>query len=56
VRIHALIESGDPNAIDVYLCEQDAQQALDDCLRDEPQWRGLLRIMEVDLSTETSQN
>ena len=29
------VETGDPEAIDVYLCEQDAQRALEDCLRDE---------------------
>jgi hypothetical protein len=29
VRLHALVEAGDPEAIDVYLCEQDAQRALD---------------------------
>jgi len=35
--LYALVEAGDPEAIDVYLCEQDAQQALEDCLRDEPE-------------------
>jgi hypothetical protein len=38
-----------PEAIDVYLFEQDAQHALDDCLRDEPAWRGLLRVEEIEL-------
>jgi hypothetical protein len=28
VRLYALVEAGDPEAIDVYLCEQDAQRAL----------------------------
>ena len=55
VRLYALVEAGDPEAIDVYLCEQDAQRALEDGLRDEPQWRGLLRVEEVDLS-DTSPN
>jgi hypothetical protein len=36
-------------AIDVYLLEQDAQRALEDCLRDEPQWRGRLKVTEVEL-------
>jgi hypothetical protein len=31
--LYALVEAGDPEAIDVYLCEQDAQRALEDCLR-----------------------
>ena len=44
MRLYALVEAGDPEAIDVYLCEQDAQRSLEDCLRDEPQWRGLMTI------------
>jgi len=32
--------AGDPEAIDVYLSEQDAQQALKDRLRDEPTGKG----------------
>jgi hypothetical protein len=48
MRLYALVEAGDPKAIDVYLCEQDAQRALEDCLRDEPEWRGLLRDETVD--------
>jgi hypothetical protein len=55
MRLYALVEAGDPEAIDVYLCEQDAQQALEDCLRDKPEWRGLLRVEEVELSTRTPQ-
>ena len=49
MRLYALGEAGDPKAIDVYLCEQDAQRALEECLRDEPDWRGLLRVEEVEL-------
>ena len=52
MRLYALVEAGDPEAIDVYLCEQDAQRALEDCLRDEPQWRGLLGVEEVVLSAD----
>ena len=48
MRLYALVEAGDPEAVDVYLCEQDAQRALEDCLRDEPQWRGLLRVEAID--------
>ena len=44
MQLYALVEAGDPEAIDVYLCEQDAQRALDDCLTNEPDWRGLLRV------------
>ena len=50
MRVYALVEAGDPEAIDVYLCEKDAQPALEDCLRDEPQWRGMLRVEEVEFS------
>jgi hypothetical protein len=46
-----LVEAGDPGAIDVYLCEQDAHRALEDCLRDEPDWRGLVRVEEIELQT-----
>jgi hypothetical protein len=49
MRLYALVEAGDPEGIDVYLCEQDAQRALDECLHDEPEWRGLLRVEEVEL-------
>jgi hypothetical protein len=30
--VYAQAEAGDPEAIDVYLSEQDAQRALEDCL------------------------
>jgi hypothetical protein len=29
MRLYALVEAGDPEAIDVYLCEQDAQRIRD---------------------------
>ena len=40
MRLYALVEAGDPEAIDVYLCEQDAQRALEDCLRTSPSGAG----------------
>ena len=46
----ALVERGDPEAIDLFLAREDAEQALADCLRDEPGWRGLLWIEEVELA------
>jgi hypothetical protein len=52
MRLYALIEVGDPEAIDVYLCEKEAQRALEDCLHDEPQWTGLLRVEEIELSAD----
>lgn len=48
MRLYGLVDAGDPEAIR----EQDAQQALENCLRDEPQWRGLLRVEEVELSAD----
>lgn len=36
MRQYALVEAGDPEAIDIYLCEQDAQHAVEDCLRAVP--------------------
>ena len=54
MRLYALVEAGDPEAIDIYLCEQDAQRALEDCLRDEPGWRGLLHLEEIELSDASS--
>jgi hypothetical protein len=56
MRLYALVEAGDPEAIDVYLWEEDAQRALEHCLRDELQWRGLLSVAEFELSIETSLN
>ncbi len=54
MRLYALVEAGDPEAIDVYLCEQDAQRALEECLRDEPEWRTLLRVQEIEFSGASS--
>jgi hypothetical protein len=56
MRLYALVEADDPEAIDVYLCEQDAQRALQDCLKDEPEWRGLLRVEEVELEASAYLN
>ena len=49
MRLYALVELGDPEAIDVFLCGKDAQRALEGCLRDEPDWRGQLWIEEIEL-------
>jgi hypothetical protein len=40
MRLYALFQAGDPEAIDVYLAEADTQHG----------WRGLLRVEEVELS------
>jgi len=33
MRLYALVEAGDPEAIDVFIRPEDAQRALQDCLR-----------------------
>jgi hypothetical protein len=49
VRAYALVELGDSEAIDLFLREEDARRALDDALRDEPEWVGLLHVEPVEL-------
>lgn len=56
MKLYALVEAGDPEAIDVCLAVKDAEQALDDCLRDEPQWQGMLRIIPIELEASDSAN
>jgi len=34
-------------AVDLFLSEQEAQRALEECWRDEPDWHGLLRVEEI---------
>ena len=50
MRLYALVEAGDTEAIDVFIRPEDAQRALEECLRDEPDWRGLLRVEEIEFS------
>ena len=49
VGAYALVEIGDPEAIDLFLREDDAERALKDSLRDEPQWQGVLRVEPIEL-------
>jgi hypothetical protein len=57
MRLYALIELHDPEAIELFITEEDARRAPEDCLRDEPEWRGLLRIEEIEFSgASSSQN
>jgi hypothetical protein len=44
------LQAGDPEAIDVFLSREKAEDALANCLRDEPEWRGLLRVEEIELA------
>jgi hypothetical protein len=50
MRLYALTELHDPAAIELFLTEEDARRALEDCLRDEPGWRGLLEVKEVEFA------
>lgn len=50
VAAWALVEGGDPEAIDLFLTREGAEQALADCLRDELGWRGSLWIEEIELA------
>jgi hypothetical protein len=50
MRLYALVEAEDPEAIDVYLCERDAQRALEDCTRDEPDRHRLLHVEESEFA------
>jgi hypothetical protein len=48
--------SGDPEAIEFFLTEKEAQRALEGFLRDEPEWRGLLRVEPVEFEASVSPN
>ena len=50
MRLYTLVEAGHRQVIDVYLREEDAQREPEECLSDEPQWRGLLRVEPIDLN------
>ena len=52
MRLYALTELHDPEAIELFITEEDARRALEDCLRDEPQWRDPLEVTEVELDHE----
>jgi hypothetical protein len=49
MRAWALVELGDAEAVDLFLREEDAERALAECMRDEPQWAGLLRVERIEL-------
>jgi hypothetical protein len=49
MRANALVEIGDPNAIDVYLRREDADRELEEIVGDEPGWAGLLRVVPIEL-------
>jgi hypothetical protein len=52
MRLYALTELHDPEAIELFITQEDAQRALEDCLRDEPQWHGLPSVEQIELREE----
>jgi hypothetical protein len=50
---YALVETGDSEAIDVFLRRDDAVAALEDAVRDEPSWAGMLSVQEFELDEWT---
>lgn len=50
MRVWALAEEGHWETIDLFVRREDAERALKGCLRDEPDWKGLLRIEQVELA------
>jgi hypothetical protein len=54
--LYLLLQVGDSVAIDVFLSEDDAREALAACIEDEPGWRDLLNVAPVDLRASLSTN
>jgi hypothetical protein len=52
VRVWALVEVGDTEAVDVFLREEDANRALEECLGDEPMWADLLSVTPIELNEQ----
>jgi hypothetical protein len=52
VRVWALVEEGDWETFDLFVRREDAERTLEGCLRDEPDWLGLLRIEELELTDQ----
>jgi hypothetical protein len=50
LRLYALTELHDPEAIELFITEADAQWALEGCLKDEPYWQGLLPVQEIEFA------
>ena len=50
MRAYALIELGDPEAIDLFLREEDAQAALEDAPTTSPAGHGTLTVEPIELN------
>jgi hypothetical protein len=53
MRAYALVEIGDPKAVEIFLRREDAFAVLEDVLGDEPEWSGLLSVVPIELDEET---
>jgi hypothetical protein len=49
MRIYALVEAGDDETVDLFVRREDAITALNNCIRDEPDWAGLLYVAPIEL-------
>ena len=52
MRLYALTELHDPEAIELFITEEDVRRALEDCLRDEPECSGRLEVNEFERDHE----
>jgi hypothetical protein len=54
MRAYALVTADSAGeAVDVFLRREDAETALAECLRDEPDWREVLRVAPIELDDAT---
>ena len=51
MRAYVLAELGDRLAVDVLLRREDAWAALEEILKDEPDWAGLLYVAPIELDS-----
>ena len=49
MRFFGLVDLSLAEAIELYVRREDAERTLAELLRDEPQWRSLFRIEEIEL-------
>jgi hypothetical protein len=49
MRAYALVEIGDDQAVDVFVRREDAFVALNDAIKDEPDWAGTLSVVPIEL-------
>jgi hypothetical protein len=57
VRAYALVEIGDDQAVDVFVRREEAFAALEDAIRDEPDWAAILCVVPIELDErEVSSN